>query len=120
MNSSIKLKTGLCLAVMSLLTACGDNSPNKDEVRDFLATKSISEAYSANPFQRHTEQETQNSIEKMKKALDIQSMECSATQGFKNVWDCTVNMMLMNEPHTSKVRFHRDDKGKLQGEFISE
>ncbi|AQS83595.1 hypothetical protein A0U92_01100 [Acetobacter aceti] len=114
------IRTATALAILTTLTACGDNAPGKDEVRDFMANQSISEVYSVNPFQKHSEQERDNAIDKIKKALDIQSLDCSATKGFKNVWDCTVNVMVMNEPHTSKYRFHRDDKGKLQGEVISE
>ncbi|BCI66009.1 hypothetical protein AAJCM20276_06330 [Acetobacter aceti] len=108
------------LAMLATLTACGDNGPSKDEVKDFIVKKSVSDALATNPFQRHTEQETHDAIEKMNKAVDIQSMQCSATKGFKNVWDCTVNVMMANEPTTGKIRFHRDDNGKLQGESIAE
>ncbi|AQS84610.1 hypothetical protein A0U92_07260 [Acetobacter aceti] len=47
-------RTATALTMLVSLTACGDNAPGKDEVRDFMAMQSISEVYSVNPFQKHS------------------------------------------------------------------
>ena len=102
----------LTITMLVSLTACGDNGPGKDEVRDFLATTSIQ----ISPFAHPSQQAINDATERAKKLYDVQGLDCSATQGFKNVWDCTVHVVVSNDPRILKLRFHRDNNGKLQGE----
>ena len=96
-----------------LLFGCGDSKPSKEEVKDFLAQQAASLNF---PFQRPNPLQMALAISQAKKSLDVQSLECKATEGFKRVWDCKINAIINNSPTVAFFRFHRDDKEKLTGE----
>lgn len=100
------------VAGLFCLASCSGGAPSKDEVRDFLASQSIQ----ISPFAHPSQQAIDNATEGAKKLFDVQGLDCAATKGFKNVWDCTVNVVVSNDPRVLKFRFHRDQNGKLAGE----
>ncbi|GAN93858.1 hypothetical protein Gbth_038_006 [Gluconobacter thailandicus F149-1 = NBRC 100600] len=92
------------------LTSCGGGGPSKTEVKKILIEQGVQQAFL---FQNPTQQQRDQAIATLEKRVDLQGLNCKSVEGFKKVWDCTVNYMLNGAPQTDKMRFYRNDKGDL-------
>ncbi|GBR42293.1 hypothetical protein [Gluconobacter roseus] len=92
------------------LASCGGGEPSKAEVKKLLIENGIQQAFL---FQNPTQQQRDQAIATLEKKIDLQSVACKPVEGFKKVWDCTVNYMLNDAPQSDKMRFHRQNDDHL-------
>lgn len=107
------LKYSGFLCALGMLAGCGGGEPSKEEVKDYMIQQGLSQAFL---FQHPSVEQRAKAVEQLNKAVDLQSYECKAVEGFKKVWDCKLNYMVNNQPQTNTVRFNRDDSGKIHGQ----
>ncbi|WP_336944633.1 hypothetical protein [Asaia sp. HN010] len=104
-------------SVLLGLASCSGGAPSKEEVKDFLVSQLVEQAASFPPLSQEKKAELTTAL---KKKTEIQGLECTATKGFKDVWDCTINVVAGNDPSVLQFRFHRDQNGKLAGQQKAE
>lgn len=104
------------------LAGCGQSTPSKSEVRDFMARQVVEAAQAQHDLMaigvgsRAAGPAPSVNIDALEKKIDIQGLDCKAEEGFKNVWKCKVSAIVSNQPISTQYRFYRGDDGKLNGE----
>lgn len=110
------------LTASVLLASCGDNAPNKHEVEQFLKEHTAHESSKVQNFltgifgdKNALDKKLQDVTDEVNKSLHVDSVSCSPVQGFKAVYDCTVHVLIHDDPITKDFRFVRHDDGSLTG-----
>lgn len=109
----MKKSSLILLSCLGLLAACGEGVPGKDEIKKAEVERAAT-SDATNIFTGQTDAaKKQQLIEQYTKSIDVQSVNCKPTQGFDNVWDCSVSQFVNGDPGTIDVRVTREKDGSL-------
>ncbi len=74
------LKYSGLVCALGMLAGCSGGEPSKEEVKDYIIQQGLSQAFL---FQHPSVEQRAKAVEQLNKAVDLQSYECKAVEGFK-------------------------------------